>query len=251
MPLPAEKLPTLEALRARIAERFRGTVPDATPVPRRGPALHSGWPAVDRVLALHPGDAVTLRASPGAGGLSLTSAWARAAAREGEPVLVVDASGSSAPHPWVEPRDARAPIWVVVPPRPAEAWPAVDIALRAGAFGLVALLDPPPPPRGAGARLIHLARTKEGRLIVNGHGVVLPGSPRVSLRAVGVQWCEAPVGSAPAGRTLEVSAARSNEPQPFVEVVCDDDTHTDRLRPSPRAADRRPSHGRGRHRYEG
>lgn len=250
MTLPAEKRTTLEALRTRIAERFRGTVPEMEGLAPRGPALTSGWPAVDRALVLRPGHAVTLQAEPGAGSLALVSAWARAASRQGEPVLVADATGSSLPHPWVEPPDGRAPIWVVVPPRPTEAWPAVDIALRSGAFGLVALFDPPTPPRGTGPRLLHLARTQQGRLVVSAPGISLPGCTRVRMHATGVRWREAPVGAAPTGRALEVAATSGPEPQPFVEVMRDDDVHTDRLRPSPRAADRRPSHGRGRHRYD-
>lgn len=253
MSLPAEKLPTLEALRARIADRFRGTVPQESPPPR-GPALESDWAAVDRLLVLHPGDLVTLDAAPGAGALAVASAWARAASRQGEPVLVIDAEGSCLPHGWVEPPDGRAPIWVVEPPRPAEAWPAVDIGLRSGAFGLVILLDPPSPPRGASTRLAHLARTRLCRLVhlrSRRAPMALPGSSRVRLRMTAVQWSEAPIGSTPAERTLEVSVGSAHRSSPFVEVTRDDDDiRTDRLRPSPRAADRRPSHGRGRDRYE-
>jgi hypothetical protein len=255
MALPAEKLSTLEALRSRIAERFRGTVPQGGATPSPGPALASGWPAVDGQLLLRPGDMVTVHAPPGAGGLALASAWAQAAVARDEPVLVVDAEGSSLPHPWVTPAHARAPLWVVVPPRPVEAWPAVDIGLRSGAFGLVVLLDPPPPPRGAGPRLTHLARTRQARLVLSrwrrwpsGEGLSL--GPRLHLQATRVDWAESPMGAAPTTRVLEVRLGTAGGVLDENEVMHHDEVRTDRLRPSPRAADRRPSHGRGRSRYD-
>jgi hypothetical protein len=236
MGLPAEKLSTLLALRGRIAERFRGTVPEGSEPPLPGAALASGWSAVDAHLPLRAGDTVLVHAAPGAGSLALASSWARAAMMEGEPALVIDAQGSSLPHPWVAPEGAQAPCWVVVPSLAAEAWPAADIGLRSGAFGLVVLLDPPPPPRRAGARLVHLARTHRARLVLTrsrpwASSEGFPPRPHLHLHAPHIEWIEAPTGAAPITH-------------PTFHVC------TDRLRPTPRAPDRRPSHGRGRDRYE-
>jgi hypothetical protein len=258
MALPAERLPTLEALRTRIAARFRGTSPEGGVPPSPGPALACGWPAIDGRYLLRAGDTVTVHAPPGAGGLSLASAWARAAVVEKEPVLVVDAQDASLPHPWVTPAGAKAPLWVVAPPRPAGAWPALDIALRSGAFGLLVLLDPPPPPPGAGPRITHLVRTRQARLVICG-GLRGPGwssGIHLHLRPTRIHWTTAPTGAAPAARTLEVhvptgmhDGAREGA-WDEQRMMRDDDVCTDRLRPAPRAPDRRPSHGRGRARYQ-
>ncbi len=234
----------IEALRAEISLRFRDAV---VPPPRpRGIVVPSGWAAVDRGLAgggLGPGETAVLEGAPGAGGLALASSWARAAALGGEPVIVLDTEGSTLPHAWVPPPDARASIWVVRPEVPADVWPAADITLRSGAFGLVVVLDPEPAPPGVGPRLVRLARDREARLIVAGKAPFAP-TARVRLRLCAVEWDEAPTGAAPAGRALEARCATCGVPETGATEVRSDDLRTDRLRPTARAADRRAPSGR-------
>jgi len=230
----AAKKDVVEALRARIAARF----PDATPTPRapEGPALPSGVSELDAVLAhggLRPGEALRFEGHAGAGALSLGSSWAREASRRGEPVLVVDARATTLPHAWVEPPDAQAPIWVVSPAAPEEAWPALDVGLRSGAFGLALLIDPPAAPRGAGPRLEKLLREHHGRLLLLG-GPSLPRARTLELWSVDSSWDESPLGDAPARRHLEAREAMGP-----IAVIPREDTRTDRLRPAARVADRR------------
>jgi hypothetical protein len=215
--------------------------------PRRGgdDALASGWAPLDAVLAhggLVHGALAALHADPGAGALALASSWAQAASRAGEPVAAIDALGSTLPHPWVEPRGARAPIWVIAPPSPREAWAALDLALRSGAFGLVIALDlPAPPPPGAGARLRRLARDHATRVIVAGAPPFTPDL-RIQLRADRVEWLEGPTGAAPDARWLALRCTAD-----ATSISCEvrrDDALTDRLHPAPRAPDRRAAHGR-------
>jgi len=233
MGLPA-KSETLAELRARIMRRFPDArIPDRGP---RGPVLPSGWDA--------PGETAVLEGPPGAGGLALASSWARSAARGGEPVAVVDTSRSSLPHAWVEPDDAAAPIWIVRPPAPADVWPAADVVLRSGAFGLVILLDAGRAPTGVGPRLVRLARDREARLVVKGRAPFAP-TARVSLSARELRWDEVAVGAAPAQRVLRVRCDGGPGSATTTHEVIREDAYTDRLRPGPRAADRRPPSKRG------
>lgn len=235
----AAKRERIEALRARIAEAFGDAEPRTAR--RAGPSIASGWAALDAVLAtggLAPGDTLAIEADAGAGALALVSSWAREASRRGEAALVVDAPARSLPHPWVEPPDGAAPIWIVAPAAPAESWAAADIALRSGAFGLVAVLDAPPARPGAGPRLVRLARDRATRLIVAGAAPFAP-TTRVVLRSTEVRWREAPVGGAPAARAIEARCGPGTSPELVRVEVMRDDTVTDRLRPSARAADRR------------
>jgi hypothetical protein len=167
------------------------------------------------------------------------SAWARNACRAGEAVAVVDPSPACLPHPWIEPDASAGAIWVITPDA-REAWAATDILLRSGGFGLVALLDPPPPPQGSGARVLRLLRTRGNRLVLRGPAPFRP-TFTVELRARSIEWAEAPVGLAPAASAVEVRCGgRATE-------LRSAPTLTDRLRPAPTAPDRRPTHdGQGR-----
>lgn len=240
----AARRETIEGLRAAIAARFRDAVRPATAP--RGPALASGWEAVDRSLpggGLAPGETAVLEGEPGAGGLALASAWAQSAAARGEPVAVLDAAASCLPHAWVEPADTAAPIWVVRPPVPADVWPAADIVLRSGAFGLVILLDPGVAPVGVGPRLVRLARDRDARLIVAGEAPFAP-TARVRLRLCAIEWDEGPTGDAPAARAFEARCGTRGGLEAPPGEVRREDARTDRLRPAARAADRRPSSAR-------
>jgi len=229
---------TIEALRAEIGERFREAIPASGEAP--GPALSSGWERVDALLphgGLRPGESLAVEAAPGAGGVALLSSWVRAASRAGEPAAVVDPSPSCLPHPWVEPEDGDAPIWIVTP-TPADFWPAVDVLLRSGAFGLLALVEPPTAPTGVGPRLSRLLRKRSGRLLVLGQAP-FPPSARLCLRTTALRWCPSPLGEAPTERQLSITSALGHA------EVHRDDTRTDRLRAAPRAADRRTPHSGG------
>lgn len=233
-PAPDRRRLQLAELRARIE-------PPPTTGARVGVPIASGFDELDAWLGggLWPGQSARIDGPPGAGGVSISSAWARSAASVGEPVLVVDAGGRALPHAWVEPDDGSAPIWVVRPARPAEAWPAVDIALRSGAFGLVVLLDPPTAPRGAGPRLLRLARGRAVRLLLRGDAP-FRADALIRVAASPVRWRVAPIGDAPAPRELEITCGDRT-----TKVRCRD-VDSDRLRAPARAADRRPSHDRSR-----
>ena len=156
--------------------------------------------------------------------------------RPARATLVVDATASTLPHAWV-PASTDGSIWVVVPPHPTEAWVATDLALRSGAFELVVCLDPPPRADVA-PRLRRLLRARASRLLLLGPPPFrVDRRARVSLAAV--RWSQAPTGDAPAARTLSIDTGfgRGGE-------LLRDDIRTDRLRPRPRAPDRRPSRQR-------
>ncbi|NOY94083.1 MAG: hypothetical protein GXP55_23105 [Deltaproteobacteria bacterium] len=196
--------------------------------------MPSGIAALDAVLAhggLRAGE--VLRFAGHAGALSLGSSWAREASRRGEPVLVIDARTATLPHAWIEPPEATAPIWVISPRDPAEAWPALDVGLRSGAFGLALLIDPCSAPRGAGPRLMKLLRQHHGRLLLLGEPR-LPRARTLEVWSLDSRWDESPLGATPARRRL---AAREGA-GPVAEIWRED-TLTDRLRPAPRVADRR------------
>ncbi|HJL36290.1 MAG TPA: hypothetical protein RMG95_11450 [Polyangiaceae bacterium LLY-WYZ-15_(1-7)] len=243
---PTPRQVRLARLRAELDARFRGALPRPSQ-PRHG-ALPSGWPDVDAALAggLAHGETALLEAPPGSGALALASDWARAASASGEHALVVDTTDTTLPHAWVPP-PAGAPIWRVAPLHPAEAWVALDIALRAGGFGLLALLDAPPMPRRAGRRLRHLLRGSRSRLLLTGppgpralEGLVPAAS--LALSAGAVHWRHAPLGSVPRARALTFHA-----PTRAPEVTLREDLLSNRLRPRPRAPDRRPSRHPPRH----
>jgi len=157
----------------------------------------------------------------------------------GEHVAVVDASGTVLPHAWLDVPAGAPTLWIVAPPSPREAWPALDIVLRSGGFGLVVALDPGAAPRGAGGRLRRLVQDRQSRLVVVGDAPFTP-TTRVTLTPTGLEWDTAPTGSAPARRFVEVRCQSRGSPGPVVEV-CREDVVTDRLRPRSRAPDRRPS----------
>lgn len=212
-----------------------------------GEAIPSGWSRIDKALrgGLRPAESALVVGSPGAGSLALASSWAQETARRGEPVLVLDAAGASLPHAWIEPEDARAPIWVLrVAGGPI--WAALDIALRSGAFGLAVLLEPPPPPAGVGVRAARLCRERGTRVVITQWpGVsVPPWAPthRIGLTAGMVRWVDGPLGAIPKTRRVEVTVGERDERHAH---ELDAGTTTDRLRPAPRAPDRRPPSGHG------
>ena len=108
----AAKAEALEALRVVVAgHRAEPIAPRSRPERRSG--IASGWAALDAVLphaGLDAGEIASVEAEAGAGGLALASSWARSAASAGEPAIAIDTLGSTLPHAWVEPPDARAPI---------------------------------------------------------------------------------------------------------------------------------------------
>ena len=234
----------IEQLRARILGPLPPR-PAGRPCP--GLVLPSGWDAVDGALpngGLGPGETAVLEGPPGSGRLALAGSWARSAAERGEAALVVDAGSVTLPHVWTEPPGAPAPIWVVRPRRPAEAWPALDIALRSGAFGLLVLLEPDPPRPGVAARLLRLCREHGCRVILTGPAPFRP-TAHLTLRAVEVRWRSAPVGDAPELRSLRVSLDSPGTVACERTEVQRDDSATDRLRARPRAPDRRPPQASG------
>ncbi len=239
----------MEALRAELRERFREAVVEVPPEGEalaRGPALSSGWERVDALLpggGIRAGESLGVDAEAGSGGIALLSSWAREASRQGEPVAVLDAGASCLPHPWVEPPDGEASIWVVMP-EPPDLWPSVDILVRSGAFGLLILVDPPSPPPGVGHRLKRMLRRRQGRLLVLGSSP-FPSARRLRLQMTGLRWTPSPVGDAPSERELSITSSERFEGARSETTVHRDDARTDRLRPTPRVADRGPSHGRG------
>ena len=215
-------------LHALIARRF----PDALPsTSTRTEILASGCSPLDDALSggLARGELLWLHAPWGGGGLSIASGWARHAAAEGGFALVVDARATTLPHAWV-PASTRGAIWVARPRR-EHVWLALDLAIRAGGFELVVALDAPPA-RDA-ARVRRLVRERETRLLLVGEVAPLSVSTRVRVSLGGVRWIQAPHGDAPESRTLSVERGDS-----VAEVR---PVHTDRLRPRPRAPDRRTS----------
>ena len=207
--------------------------------------MPSGWTRVDRALGggLRPGASALLVGSPGAGTLALASSWARETVRRAEPVVVFDAAGTSLPHAWLEPEDGRAPIWAVRT-RGGEMWAALDIALRSGAFGMAVVLEPPDAPAGVGARVVRLAKDRGARLLVSQWpGRAAPWSPthRLGLSAGLVRWVDGPLGAVPDAKRVEVTVDGDERHAQDL----DPGVVTDRLRPAPRAPDRRPPSGRG------
>ncbi|MGF1469643.1 MAG: hypothetical protein ACFCGT_26265 [Sandaracinaceae bacterium] len=250
MPSPA-RAGAVEALRSLLRKaRVEPASPRAP-----GVALTCGWTAVDRALGgLHAGETALVEGEPGSGTLALASSWARAAARAGEPTVVFDTTGSSHPHAWVEPPDGRAPIWRFTAGE-RDVWPAVDIAARARAFGLLVLLEPPPAPVGAAARMRRLALEGGLRVVMTQWpGRAAPWTPthRVLLVAGTVRWTVGPVGDAPAERTLEVHYGRRRDPAVPVGAERRADAIPPRLpAPAPPPDRRAPSGRSGRRRRSG
>jgi hypothetical protein len=175
---------------------------------------------------------------PGAGALALAASFAGAALGQGESVAIVDGSSTALPHAWLGVPDTPA-LWIVAPPTPSRAWPALDILLRSGGFGLIIGLDPGPAPRGAGGRVRRLLRDRRSRLVLVGEAPFTP-TVRLTLASRCVEWDAAPTGAAPSRRLIEVRCRDAHGRVDVAEVVRED-VVTDRLRPRPRAPDRRPS----------
>ncbi|MFK7985240.1 MAG: hypothetical protein AB8I08_04345 [Sandaracinaceae bacterium] len=261
---PASAFERVESLRSALRARFGARVdPTVRRERRAGEPIPSGWTRVDAAVGgLRPGESVLVDGAPGAGSLALASSWAREASIRGVPVLVIDGLGSSLPHAWVEAEAARAPVWVVRCATPhaesdtAPLWPALDVALRAGAFGLALVLDPPLSAPGVGARIVRLAQEHGTRLLLTqsrlaGAGArrapPWPPTHRVGLRAGSVRWVEGPAGAAPVERTLEVVGERGQEPgtDDTAEGERRRDLGPNRMCPDPRTPDRRPPSKRG------
>ncbi len=236
---------TLETLRAALRERFGAEIdPGLRDRARSGVAMPSGWTAVDRALdgGLRPGRSAAIEGSPGAGSLALAASWAAEVCKRAEPVFVLDPSGTALPHAWIEPEEARAPIWIARVGG-GELWPALDIALRSGAFGLAVLLEPSRAPPGVGLRIKRLAQSHGARVVLThwpGHAPPWTPSHRVRLAAGSVRWVSGPTGSVPVERDLEVSCDAERE-----ETRRSHEVFTDRMHPAPLAPDRRASSGRG------
>ncbi len=253
-------------LRDALRARFGAAVDPEVRARPEGPAVPSGWTRVDAELGggLRPGQTALVSGDPGAGSLALASAWGREHARRGEPVLVLDPAATSLAQAWVPPEDATAPIWRLAVGEAfgteGELWPAFDIALRSGAFGLLVLLEPPRAPASVAGRVTRLARERRARLVVTRCALDLaptrgweagdrpapwPPTFRIRLSAGLVQWVEGPMGAAPSRRQMEgdllVQAARRRR----FERDDDAGARTDRVRPPAFAPDRRPPSGRG------
>ncbi|MCB9593266.1 MAG: hypothetical protein H6719_11090 [Sandaracinaceae bacterium] len=240
---PARR-PVVEALRVALRERFGADVD----LHRRleGDSLPSGWSRVDRAIGggLRPGESALVVGGAGSGTLALATSWAREMARRGEPVIALDAMGTSMPHAWLEPEDAKAPIWVVRT-HGGEVWAALDIALRSGAFGLAVLLEPPPAPQGVGVRVSRVARDRGTRVVVtqwSAQAAPWSTTHRIGLSAGLVRWVDGPLGDVPRTRRVEVMVGERGE-RTALEI--ETGTRPDRLRPAPRAPDRRPPSGHG------
>lgn len=228
----AERQRKLEALRPLVEGHGPRARREVSRDPRR---LPSGIEALDAHLGggLAAGEMLHLEAAPGGGALTLTALWVRHAAAQGASCLVVDAAASTLPHAWV-PASKEGAIWVVTPAHPSEAWVATDLALRSGAFELVVTMDAPTRPDVA-PRLRRLLRDHGSRLLLLGAPPFrVPRRARVSL--TDVRWSCAAVGDAPAARTLSIDTGSGRGGE-----LLRDDIHTDRLRPHPRAPDRRTS----------
>lgn len=232
MALPAEKLASVAALRLELEQRFRDAIPDVRPLD--GVALGTGIARLDELLpngGLRPGESALVDAREGAGLTTLLSSWARTAALAGETVAVVDATDEASPHAFVEPEGARAAIWTILP-RPNEAYPALDVLLRSGAFGLLLVRGAPPALRDVGSRVQALARDRRCRLVFCDNAP-LRTNVRMTLRLRGIDWLEAPVGAMPRARRIEASVGHRT-----VELVLDRSDGS-RMRLLPRTADRR------------
>ncbi|MEZ4339449.1 MAG: hypothetical protein R3B82_22730 [Sandaracinaceae bacterium] len=247
MVVPARR-PVVDALRTALRERFGAEID----VRRRleGEPIPSGWTHVDRGIGggLRPGESALLVGDAGSGTLALATAWARETTRRGEPVIAFDAAGTCLPHAWIEPEDARAPIWTVRT-RGGEVWAALDIALRSGAFGMAVLLEPPPAPNGVGVRVSRVARERGARVVVAQwpgiHDAPWAPTYRVGLTAGLVRWVDGPLGAAPSTRRVEVVVGTNGRGGERGATTIGAGVELDRLRPLPRAPDRRAPSGRG------
>lgn len=163
----------------------------------------------------------------------------------GEPVALVDAGRTLHPPDWRGLEAGEGLFWVVRPPSEREAAWCVDLLLRSGAFGAVALLsaggeDGSPPPallsRAAAVRLQRLAEEAGAVLVVAG------GMPVASLRLRFRPGRLEPVGGRLFGPFLpdvrpvwvRVDGGRGAE----VPVLCS--------RPAPRPGDARGRDRKGR-----
>lgn len=234
----------VDDLRTALRERFGASIE-----PRRrldGDAIPSGWTHVDRGIGggLRPGESALVFGSAGSGTLALAASWARETARRGEAVLVLDGAGTSLPHAWIEPEDARAPMWAVRT-RGGELWAALDVALRSGAFGMAVVLEPPPAPSGVGPRIARVARERGARVVLAQGAYAAPWAMthRIGLAAGLVRWIDGPLGAAPSARRVEVTVGDGE--RAGVELDDPAQVGSDRLRALPRAPDRRPPSGRG------
>lgn len=258
-------LQTADSLRAALRVRFGAAVDaEVRARPADGRPIPSGWTRVDESLdgGLRPGETALVSGGPGAGSLALASGWAREHVLRREPVLVLDPLATSLAHAWIEPEGAEAPIWRLgvgaAFGTERELWPALDIALRSGAFGLLVLLEPPPAPRALAARVARLAREQRARLVVTdstldpgdletraGGAAPWPPTYRVQLSAGLVRWVEGPLGAAPERRALRGRVeARDGRTDGFEREV-DAGAQTDRVCAPAPAPDRRPPSGRG------
>lgn len=164
---------------------------------------------------LDPGHALAIE---GSGGLSLVIDTIHRRAVEG--VLVVDVEATSSPEGWAHPE-----IYVVVPSTIREAWLALDLALRSGAFGLVVSLDLPRDPRFSpryGSRIRSALRTSASRLVMVGERAAFSVPRRVRVASRSIDWTRGPLGDAPHSRSFAVDVGGG----PVVTI------HTDCVHPA-------------------
>jgi hypothetical protein len=254
----ARKAPRRESLVTAIAQRLPLPEPLERLFPAAGRALRFGIPALDALLpgGVPRGQLTLLEAPLGSGGTALLLALAGATLRSDEAVALVDAERSLAPQAAAH-LSSLGQFWVVRPQGPRHAWWCADVLLRTGAFGLVIVDQPPPPPtRGVTVRLQRLARDKDAALMIRAaqpHGRT--GAPVRALGAA-VRLCVRARCSCtdfipglwghawPAPRALRITVEKGGAPR-AAEVTLGI-ALPDRLRPHWAVRDRRAGRTAGR-----
>lgn len=209
----------LEAAAATL-ESLRALLPAPLPI---APGLSTGLDALDAALASGGLPRGRLTEVVGATGkLTLLRQVVDAAVARGEWVAYIDASRTLAPRDWAD-FEADS-LWIVRPPRGAQAAWCADVLLRSAAFSLVVLDSAPPISRAIAVRLTGLARESNAAFVVVGDGGGgIPARPtklggavrlRVSRRRQRLRIAIEKGGSGEAG------VGRVSRLQQVVEVGC-------------------------------
>jgi hypothetical protein len=171
----------LQGSAAATLDSLRALLPAPLPV---APGLPTGLDALDAALAsagLPRGRLTEVVGTTGK--LTLLRQVVDATVARGEWVAYIDASRTLAPRDWAG--FGANNLWIVRPPRGAQAAWCADVLLRSAAFALVVLDSAPAISRAITVRLTGLARESNAAFVVVGDGGGgVPASPTMLGGAV-------------------------------------------------------------------
>ncbi len=176
-----------------ISERVHELLRSTRPQPPASAPLVTGVSEVDRLLGAEGVPVGRITEWVGAASCGKTGVLrglVLSARRRGLAVAYVDAGRTLAAGDWAD--EAPGLLWVVRPPRPADAPDCAEILLRACGFDLVVLDGAPPLADALGVRLQRLARRAAAALVVVRDARARPSGGPVTTRLAFTAVIETP-----------------------------------------------------------